>query len=186
MAQEINLLENRIHDTSQVWQKQSKLIVTALAVILILLLGLGAILFFFRQSIIKQTDQIVTDNKSIQDEMSSKSANLTDATVLQAQFANLQTLINGHVYFSPLLSELSKVTYQRAQFLSLDMTPAGLVHIEGRIDNYNSLGKLLLGLSTSSKFSNVKLLSATPSTGANSGYFFSLNLNASTYLFSKK
>lgn len=186
MAQEINLLENRVHDTSFVWQKQSKLILTGLAVILIVILGLGAVLFLISQSIAKQTDQITADNKSLQDKMSSQQGDLAKATALQAQFANLRTLINGHVYFSPLLAELSKSTYQKAQYLSLDATPAGLIHIEGRVDNYSSLGKLVLGLSTSSKFSNVKLLSAIPSTGINAGYLFSLNLSAATDLFSKK
>jgi len=186
MAQEINLLENRIHDTSQVWQNQNKLIMTVLAVILIIVLGLGTVLFLLSQSIVKQTDQVVADNKTIQDKMSSQQADLADATTLQAQLANLHTLINGHVYFSPFLAELSKMTFQKAQYLNLDATPDGKIHIEGRIDNYTNLGKLVLGLSTSSKFSNVKLLSAVPSTGVNSGYLFSLNLNASSDLFSKK
>jgi Tfp pilus assembly protein PilN len=186
MAQEINLLENRLHDTTNIWQKQNKLMLTILVVILVGLLGLGLVFVFLNRSVAQKIGQVEADNKAIQAQIDSQQITLIDAKTFQAQLINLHALVDQHFYWSSLLDELSKMTHQKAQYVTLDAGVDGSMHIEGRVDKYSDLGKLLLGLSTSKEFTKIKLLTTTPSTGANSGFLFSLNLTASPNLFLKK
>ena len=62
----------------------------------------------------------------------------------------------------------------------------GRRYLEGKVLTYNDLGKLLLGLSTSTKFKDVQLLSVVPSIGVVNAYQFSLNLNVNPEIFYKK
>lgn len=184
--QEINLLQNRVKDTTHTWQSQSKTLLTVLAVLLIIVVGATAVLFLLNNSLQKKIAAVVTNNQSLKVQLDSKQKDLTGAKAYQAQLTNLKTLVNNHIYLTPLLNELSKSTYQRAQYVTLDATDAGKIHLEGRVANYSDLGKLLLGLSTSAKFKDIKLLSVIPSTGTINAYVFAVDMSVLPEIFSKK
>ena len=185
--QEINLLQSRIKDTTYSWEKQSKIGLAILAGILILILGASAVFYFLTQSLDKQNSALTAANAKLQSELTQKSANLGNAKVFQAQLSNMKALLARHIYFSPFFDEIEKMTYQKAQYISLDADQdTGQVHLEGLVANYTDLGKLLLGLSTSGSFSNVKLLSAAPSSGAINAFTFSIDLTARNSIFNKK
>lgn len=184
--QEINLLQNRVKDATHLWQKQTKLTVTILSVVLILLVGITASLFLLIRSVNNKSSDLVAQNQGLQDKFNSKQSDLASAKVFQAQLANFHLLLKNHSYISPVLDELAKMTYSKAQYITMDVTDAGKIHLEGHVATYGDLGKLLLGLSTSKKFSNVKLLSAVPSTGKTNSYIFAIDLNAMPDLFTKK
>ncbi len=184
--QEINLLQNRVKDTSHVWERQSKLILTFLSILLIIIIGVTAILFLLNRSLASKTAVVTEDNLSLQKQLLSQQKDVENGKAFQAQLANLRVLLNNHIYISPFLDELSKSTYQRAQYTGLDVTTDGQVHLEGIVSNYIDLGKLLLGLSTSSKFKNVKLLSVQPSSGKDNAYTFALEMSATSDIFTKK
>ncbi len=185
--QEINLLQNRVKDTTFVWQKQGKLILVILALILFLIVAGSVALFFLNQSLEKKTADVLADNQSIQRQLSEQQKNLGDAKAFQAQLVNLKVLLENHSYLSPLLDELAKITYQKAQYVTLDVAESGKIHVEGTINSYTELGKLLLGLSTSDKFKDVKLLSISPSSGTTSAaYVFALDMSAIPDIFYKQ
>ncbi len=60
------------------------------------------------------------------------------------------------------------------------------MHLEGRVATYNDLGKLIMGLSTSDKFKNIRLLSVSPASGKTSAYQFSIDMEVNSAIFSKK
>ena len=185
--QEINLLQSRVKDTTDAWQKQGRTFLSLLAMLLFLLIAAGVGLYFLTRSINKQNDQLVADNTRLQTELSSKEGSLEQARVTQAQLVNIKTLLSDHIYFSTFLDEIEKMTHQKAQYVSLTVAQStGAVHLQGKTDSYDSLGKLLLGLSTSSKFSNVKLLSSTPSSGEVGGFSFSVDLTVSPDTFKQQ
>jgi len=160
--------------------------VVALGIILFLLAVGTALLFFLNRSDQQKIDAATSVNADLQTQLTQKQATLTDAKTFQAQLENLQVLVNNHTYLSPLLEELSKSTYSKTQFVNLDASQSGKIHLEGRVDNYSDLGKLLLGLSTSKKFKNVKLLSAAPSTGKTNGFLYSVDMLVVPDIFIKK
>ena len=184
--QEINLLQNKIKDSSLNSLRRSKIINTALSVVLILEIGLFAAFFLMNRTTQAKYESVKLENSELQTELSEKQPDLVEAKALQAQLKNLRSLVEGHVYWSSFFDELSKHTLSRTQFMSLTGSLDGKIHLEGRVGSYADLGKMLLGLSTSTKISNVKLLSANPSTGQAAGFNFSLDFNIEPDLFIKK
>lgn len=184
--QEINLLQNRVKDTTHVWEKQSKLMLTLLSLILIIILGGTGVLYFLNQSLEKQISVVAEDNVTLNKQLTEEQKDLGSAKTFQAQLANLRVLIANHSYLSPLLDELTKTTYKQARYINLDVADSGKIHVEGGVGTYSDLGKLLLGLSTSTKFQNVKLLSAVPSSGITNSYIFSVDMNVSPDIFFKQ
>lgn len=184
--EEINLLQNKIKDTSFAWQKQSRIFTGILSVILIILIGLGAAFFLLTKSTNEKLAQAQTRGQEIQKNISSRDAEVNEATSFQAQLSNLKTLVSGHSYLTPLLTELNKSTYVRSQYVSLDVKDDGKIHLEGRTSSYDDLGKLVLGLTTSKEFKNVRLMSVVPSTGKTNAYQFSIDMEANKEIFTKK
>jgi Tfp pilus assembly protein PilN len=183
---EINLLQNRVKDTTHAWEHQSRLTLTVLIMILILLVAATVLLFVINQRIQTQINEVTNSNQDLQKKLNDQQTNLGSAKQFQAQLSNLRVLLKSHVYLSPLLDELSKSTYAKTVYLNLDVTDAGKIHLEGRTDSYGSLGKLMLGLATSTKFKNIKLLSVVPSAGKINAYSFSIDMNVTPDIFVKK
>ena len=183
---EINLLQNRINDTTFSSQRQSRGILAFLTVVLILLVGVGVGLMFLSKNLAKKSSDLDSQNMALQNQLDQEQAQIANAKTFQAQLSNVRTLVQNHVYLTPLLEEVGKVTYTKAQYVTLDVTSTGTVHLEGRVSDYASLAKLILGLNTSSNFKNVRLLSVTPSAGQVNAFLFAIDLDASKDLFLKK
>jgi len=173
-------------DTSFAWQRQSRIIISLLWIALIVVVGATAIFYLLTNSTQKKFEAAAATTIDLQRQLDAKQDDLKDGKTFQAQTANLKTLVNNHVYLSPLLDELSKSTFVRAKFLNFDANILGKINLEGFVNDYGSLGKFLLGLSTSDKFQNIKLKSVTPSTSTANGYQFSLELAVKTEIFNKK
>jgi len=158
------------------------LLISLIAILTLLTLGGGGLMFLTGR-INQQVAAAVKDNARIQDTLNKQQKNIGDAQIFQAQVANIKTLLNNHVYLTPLFNEISKMTYVKAQYLNIDASDTGKIHLEGQVDDYSGLAKLILGLSTSKQFQDVKLLSVAPATGESHGYIFSIDLTAKSELF---
>ena len=184
--QEINLLQNRIKDRTDVWSRRSLVIRTFLSLFLVLELAVfGGLLLLTKsnQTGIQQTEAEIT---AIQSEIDQQRGELVSAQAFQAQLKNIRTLLDGHLYWSAFFDELSRVTFQRAQYMTLSATAAGKLHLEGSSGSYQDIGKLLLGLSTSDNFKDVKLLSVSTASGNVTGnYLFSVDMNVLTDILKK-
>lgn len=183
---EINLLQNRIKDTTYSSQKQSRNVLVGLTVTLILLAAAGGGLMFLSKGLAQKVSDTESQNAALRKQLNQEQSQLGSAKTLQAQMANLRTLVSNHVYLTPLLEEIGKMTYTKAQYVTLDVANTGTVHLEGRVADYTSLAKLILGLNSSSKFSNVRLLSVAPSSGQINAFLFAIDLNVSSDIFVKK
>jgi Tfp pilus assembly protein PilN len=72
---------------------------------------------------------------------------------LQAQLKNVRTLLDGHIYWSAFLDQVASVTPNKIQIQRINGSASdGKFHIEGVGQSYQDIGKLLLALSTSNKF----------------------------------
>ncbi len=184
--EELNLLQNRVKDNTDAWQRQGQLFMGILWLVLILLVGGIVVLFLFNRNIAKETADIAAQNQDLEKQINDRQPGVANATTFQAQLLNLKSLVNTHTYLSPLLDELAQSTYTKAQFLTMDASQAGKIHLEGRVASYSDLGKLILGLNTSGQFTNVKLLSVAPTGGLTNAYEFVIDLQVNPKIFSKK
>ena len=184
--QEINLLQNKLKDSTVVWEKRNKIIVNLLILILILeAVGIGAFMTLANQTDSKY-QKLKSENQSRQTVLNQKQSNLTSAKVFQAQLKNLRFVTDSHIFWSSFFDELGKNTFNKSQFVSINVDTAGKVHLEGMVGSYNDLGKLMLGLSTWDKVSDVSLLSSNPSQSDVAGYVFSIDFKVSPEIFVKK
>lgn len=180
---EINLLQTKIHDNTFAGQRQSRILLIIMSVILVLLIGTGGGLIFLTQKVNSDLMAKAADNNQIQTQLNQQQQSIGNAKTFQTQLANVKTLLDNHVYLSPVFKEISKITYVKAQYVTIDVADDGHIHLEGRVDSYTDLGKLILGLNTSKKFKDLKLLSIQPSGGQVNAYGFAVDLTAVPDLF---
>lgn len=180
---EINLLQNRLQDTTYVSVRRTKTVVYLALFLLLLILGGGAGLYVLTNDVNTQKTAVLQSNADLQKQLTEGNSKLGNATTYQAKLSNVETLLTEHIFISPLLAEIEKYTYLKARFVSVDLDQStGKIHIDGVVDSYQGLGKLLLALSTSPNFKNVKLLSVSP---AGTGFTFGVDMVANKDLFSK-
>jgi Tfp pilus assembly protein PilN len=184
--QEINLLQNRVKDSHTAWKKHTKVYITILSVLLIMVVGATTALYLYNNSLQSQKDEVVQLNLDLKRKLDSNQKGMSEAKTFQAQLVNMRYLVDNHTYFSPFFEELSKMTYIKTQYTNLDLGVNGKAQVEGRVDDYNDLSKFILALTTSSKFKDVKLLSARPGTEKEGGLEFSISMTVINDIFNKK
>jgi hypothetical protein len=134
--QEINLLQGKYKDTTYAWERHSRVILSVLSIILIGLLVATAMFFLLERSTQRRIDSAKTAGAELQRQLNEQQAEIDEAKVFQAQTSNIKTLLNNHVYATPLLNELSTMTFIRSQYINFDATVAGRVHLEGNVPDY--------------------------------------------------
>jgi Tfp pilus assembly protein PilN len=143
-------------------------------------------LYILSRNASKQTLTLKDENARLQTSINTGEKDIIPARNLQAQLKNMQTLLNGHVYWSSFFSQLGAVTPLKAEYTSFNGGISdGRVRFEGVAPSYTDVGKVLLSLSTSGKFSNVRLISVNPSAGEIFGYAFTVEATALNPLFKK-
>jgi len=183
---DINLLQNQLKDTTNLSLKRTKIAAWAFAVLMILLAIGGGIFYLLTQDVNDKTAIVTASNIKLQEQVDNQQAGLAGAEAFQAKLSNIELLLKQHVLLTPLLDELAKATYLRAKYLSLDASDeTGKIHLEGMVENYNGLAKMLLGLGTSQHFKEIKLLSLGPGEEKNS-ILFAVEMNATPDTFNKK
>lgn len=184
--QEINLLQNKLKDTTVVWETRNKLFINVLMLVVILEVAAIFAFIFLGKKAEGQYSALRTENAAVQNELNQKQPPLTGAKAFQAQLKNIRFVLDSHVYWSVLFDELGKKTFNKAQYVSISSDVNGKIHLEGLVGSYTDLGKLILGLSQWDQASDVKLLSSNPSSGEFAGYVFSLEFKVNPEIFIKK
>ncbi|MBI4363590.1 MAG: hypothetical protein HY545_01955 [Candidatus Doudnabacteria bacterium] len=184
--QDINLLQSKVKDTTLNWQRRSRSAINALVAIVIILAATGVTLFFLNQTTLSRFEGLKRQNIESQNNLNQRQQELSQAKSFQAQLKNLSYLTNAHIYWSSFFKELAAYTFNKAQYVAVEGDTSGKIHVEGNVESYADLGRLILGLSTSEKFKQVKLLSASPTSTEQAGYLFSIDLTASPGIFNKQ
>ena len=184
--QEINLLQNKVKDRTLQFEKSNRILVVVCVIIMILEGAAFGGLYFLTNSTKTVTAKIQQENADIQTSMNSNQDSLNAAKGLQAQLKNVKTLLNNHVYWSEFLNQVSAVVPNKIQFVNLSSSSSDdKLHVEGIAQSYDDIGRLLLSLNGSDKFSNATLHSITPSTGTTFGYMFTIDVAVSPSVFKK-
>ncbi len=176
MTEDINLLQNQVKDTTLIANRRNNFFLVITSLLVIVILVAGGLMYYLTQKASDEGSQLVSDNVKITEEISNVSDEVAAARIYQAKLSNIQILLNKHAIITPVLDELEKITYQKAQFLNADISiDNDRLHVEGTAPSYPDLAKLLLGLTMSKHYQKVKLMAVT--TAPTGGYQFSIEMN---------
>jgi hypothetical protein len=184
--QEINLLQNKLKDRSEAWDRRNTIVGVVLGAILVLVLAAGAFLYYLNSDAKTKASEIQTENLSIQSKLDSSQGSLASAKSFQAQLRNIDKLLTGHIYWSKVFDTAQTTIIKNSQYSLFQAKTDGKIHVEGLVSNMDSLGKLLLSLSTNPDLTGVKLISAQSNPGATAGYKFAMDFVIKPELLFKK
>lgn len=183
--QDINLLQSKLKDKSETWDRRNNVIIVVFVIITLVVLAAGGFLYFLNQNAKKKTADLKTQNTSIQTKLDSSQGDLAEARGFQAQVQNIELLLNNHIYWTPVFDEIQKTVLKEAYYANMQATTDGKMHLEGITGSFEQVGKLILSLSTSPNLKNVKLLAIQQNSGQQSGFRFGIDLEANTQLLKK-
>ncbi len=172
------MIKNELRTEGAVTFRGPRIGIFSIALV-ILILEIAALGFFWLYG--KQLDkrQLKLDQKAanVDFEISKSDPGRLEALAYQARLHNLKILLNTHLYWSTVLSELEKSTYKLASYQSLQADQ--LSHkfsLTGSVASYTDLAKLMLGYETSPYVKNVTLITARSKQAETAGYQFTLDL----------
>jgi Tfp pilus assembly protein PilN len=185
--QEINLLQNKVKDRTLRYERSNRVVIGLFTLVLLLEIGAYGGFYYLGINAKSQIAAIKTENTKIQNSMNNNQEQVKLAQGLQAQLKNIRTLLGGHVYWSSFLDQVAAVTPNKIQIHGINGSASdGKFHIEGVGQSYQDIGRLLLALSTSNKFTEVKLRSVGAASGSTFGYSFSMDVGVTPTIFKKQ
>ena len=149
------------------------------------ILGYGA-LFFYERSLKKQQQALDQEVAKVDFEIGKIDKERQTAVSYQQRLNNFKTLLNRHIFWTVVLEELSKYTYNPVSYNSLqaDIIDRKLL-VSGVAPSYTDLGKLMLGLKTSSNIEEVKLMNSGRSKTEQAGLSFDMEITFNPKLLKK-
>jgi hypothetical protein len=184
--QEINLLQNKLKDRSESWNRTNAVVGTFLGGIVVLILAGGGFLYFLNTDAKNKIESTNADNAAIRTKLESSQGTLAEAKAFQAQLRNIEKILSSHVYWSTVFAVAEDSMINNSQYVLFQARTDGKVHVEGVVPNLTELGKLILSLSTHPDLKDVKLTSAQGNTGTAVGFRFGLDFAIKPDLLTKK
>jgi hypothetical protein len=181
--QEINLLQNKLKDTTSRWEQSNRTVVIILGLVIIVELVAAGLFYFLGKNAQDSKLAMDQENVTLQSKLEQMEQDLSDAKGFQAQAQNIKTLLNNHVTWIPIIDSFAASTFKNSRYLSATVSTTGVLHVEGVTSTYSDLGKTILALQTNKDISSVQLLSLSPSTAQQAGVMFSLEIEMQPALF---
>lgn len=177
---EINLLKNEFQNRSGLLSTETRyrpVLAVAVALLVLEILAYGGLWLYERQlgKNLLETERKAAD---IDLELSKIDEERQEAISFQSRLADFRTLLTSHLFWSRAFAELEDFTYEPAVYQDIQANESeNKIILTGTIPNYTDLAKLMLGLRTSPKVTNVVLLSSgQDTTGTSGGYGFTLEV----------
>lgn len=184
--QEINLLQNKLKDTTNKWEKSNRTINIVLGLVLVAELVIGGMFFMLAKSAQDTKVALDKENTQIQTSLDRMEDELAAAKGFQAQTKNIESLILSHVIWSEIIDSMAASTFKASRYLNMSSATTGVMSIEGVTANYTDLGKTMLALETNPNLLSVKLLSTAPADEEESGVNFTIETIAKQDVFLNK
>ncbi len=181
--QEINLLQNKLKDTTNHWENNNRAVIVILGVLIIAELVAGAMFFMLTKSTQNEDLAMQAENADIENRLAEKEEDVAQAKGFQAQSKNINLLLQNHVVWNSLMDSMAAATFQASRYLNLSSDTTGRLQIEGRTPTYSDLGRMLLSLETNPNLESVRLISTAPSEGESAGVIFSVEAIANPSIF---
>jgi Tfp pilus assembly protein PilN len=176
--QEINLLQNKLKDKTNQWEKNNRVVIGLLSFVLLAILAAIGMIYMLNKN--AQDAKLVLDQENInlQKQLDKMEDDMVLARGFQAQSKNIVTLLDTHVIWSNLMKEVSDSTFKLTRFMNMTTNTSGIIHVEGITASYTDLGKIILALETSEQVESVALVNSTQSSEGQAGIVYSLDVFA--------
>jgi len=130
--------------------------------LLVLEIGAYAGLYFLRSGLEEDIAGIEGEITSTQSTIDQRREELDVAIATQARVSALKTLLEDHIRWTNVWDELAEHTLSTSYFATIEAaTETNSFIVSGIVPTYTDLGKVILGLELSDKFSDVLLQSAS-------------------------
>jgi Tfp pilus assembly protein PilN len=176
--QEINLLQNKLKDKTNQWEKNNRVVIGLLSFVLLAVLGATGMIYMLNKNAEESKMALEQENISVQRKLDQMESEMQLAKGFQAQSKNIASLLQSHVIWSNLMKEMSNKTLKTSRYLGMTSDTTGLIHVEGITTDYTQLGKIILALETSEDVESVKLLNTGQSSERLGGILYSLDIKA--------
>jgi hypothetical protein len=158
--------------------------VWVLSGVLVLELAVWGGLFAYRKTVDAKNNDVQIQVDQVDQKISAKKKSLIPAVQAQAALTSFKDLLDKHLHWSLVWAELGRVTLKTVTYTGLSATTVdNKFLVDGVVPDYATLGKVLLGLSTSDNFEEVALVSTQPSEGEQLGVNFKISIKAKAGLF---
>lgn len=174
--QEINLLQNKLKDKTNQWEKNNRVVVGILTFILLVVVAAAGMLYMLGKNAEESKQTLDQENASIQSKLNQMQKDMVLAKGFQAQSKNLSSLLDSHVIWSNLMKELADSTLKTSRYMGMTADTSGLIHLEGLTLDYTQLGKIILALETSEEVQSVRLLNTAQSQDRLAGIMYSIDI----------
>jgi len=146
-----------------------------LLAVLLLTLAVYGVFYFLDGKTISELASVNGRIAQVEKNMSDPPPEFKDAIKAQSALNEISGMLDRHIYWTNVWEELGRNTLKTARYFSLSATTENSIFvIDGTVDNYSELGKLMLGLQGSSRFKDVQMISSGPGKGEATGVEFSL------------
>lgn len=144
------------------------------------------VLFVFERSLKKQQQTLNQGVAQIDFEIGKIDTERLEAVSYQKRLSNFKTLLDRHIFWTVVLEELSQYTYKPVIYDSLqsDLQDRKLL-VSGVAPSYTDLGKLMLGLKTSSNIEEVTLVGSGQNNTEQAGLSFDMEITFNRKLLTK-
>jgi hypothetical protein len=176
--QEINLLQNKLKDKTNQWEKNNRVAVAILSFVLLAVAAAAGMIYMLANNAEESKLALDQENVGIQSRLNRMEQDMVLAKGFQAQSKNISTILATHVIWSEFMKEVAAKTLKTSRYMSMSANTSGLIHVEGITPDYTQLGKIILALQTSEDIESVQLLSTAQSTTALGGIMYSLDIRA--------
>ena len=191
MKTEINLLKNELKDRGSAvslgggGEKKLTSLYIVIALLVLEALGYGALLYY-KKTISDKAKAVEIETANLDLEMRSTDQALGEVLGYQLRLGNLETLLDKHLFWSPVFDELARYTYIPISYDGFQGDAENFrIVVTGIAPTYTDMAKLVLGLKSSDKFKDIALQSGGASTGDVTGYGFTLDITFDPILLKK-
>lgn len=158
---DINLLQSESHDIGSEVSNAARIFARLLFVVMIFTFVAYGVLFFFNWSAESSLSKVTSSIQVKQAEIiNNKDRN--ELITRQEQLAELETLIDKHVYWSYLMPELARVTLKSGRYTNIEANSAGKLNLSVNLPSYEDVEKFLQIFDLpeyNQQFSNVRIVS---------------------------
>ncbi len=157
---EINLLKAENSVVDQGFGFVARLIAKLLMLILVLVFASYIGLYIYNKSNVKKLESIRSDIKNAQQEALDKKER-NELLVRQEQVNKLEVLVDNHLYWSGLLTELARVTLKSAQYTAIEAKSDGKLNLTVTLPTYGEVEKYMQIFDLpkyNEEFSNVRIV----------------------------
>src|SRR5688572_2281953 len=129
--QEINLLQNKLKDKTNQWEKNNRVVIGLMTFVLLAVLAAMGMIYMLNKNAEESKLALDQQNLTLQKSLDQMEDDMVLARGFQAQSKNIVTLLNTHVIWSSLMKDVADNTFKLTRYMNMTSDTSGVIHVEG-------------------------------------------------------